>query len=254
MRRNGDRGKVGGDREILDRSYGFHRTGDRWLPDRWLGMPPFSGVVPPPVDQPVKIDSYPPSNLTSWDNYFDGGIVAMGQAFPCPASGTIYSVKFYLKKVGTPPAGSLTAKLYASTGAMGSDAVWTGSVLAQSTPVPVSGISTAGGFVEFLFTGTYPLLSGTNYAVLLEQTGLNSSSFTNNISLGIDDDGIQPNHPGNWFASFAGSPFPDQNCDCIFELYTGTPAPVAPPVPVHAGELAALQPERHFQLLPWMPM
>src|SRR4029077_11700034 len=39
MRRNGDRGLVGGDREILDRGYGFHRTGDRWLPDRWLGMP-----------------------------------------------------------------------------------------------------------------------------------------------------------------------------------------------------------------------
>jgi hypothetical protein len=47
MRRNGDRGLVGGDREILDRGYGFHRTGDRWLPDRWLGMPGSSVVVPP---------------------------------------------------------------------------------------------------------------------------------------------------------------------------------------------------------------
>jgi hypothetical protein len=39
MRRNGDRGLPGGDREILDRGYGFHRTGARWLPDRWMGMP-----------------------------------------------------------------------------------------------------------------------------------------------------------------------------------------------------------------------
>jgi hypothetical protein len=39
MRRNGDRGLPGGDREILDRGCGFHRTGDRWMPDRWLGMP-----------------------------------------------------------------------------------------------------------------------------------------------------------------------------------------------------------------------
>ena len=46
MRRNGDRGLVGGDREILDRGYGFHRTGDRWLPDRWLGMP--GQIVTPP--------------------------------------------------------------------------------------------------------------------------------------------------------------------------------------------------------------
>jgi hypothetical protein len=47
MRRNGDRGLVGGDREILDRGYGFHRTGDRWLPDRWLGMPSQGPVTPP---------------------------------------------------------------------------------------------------------------------------------------------------------------------------------------------------------------
>jgi hypothetical protein len=56
MRRNGDRGLVGGDREILDRGLGFHRTGDRWLPDRWLGMPSQGPVTPPvtPFD-PTKI-------------------------------------------------------------------------------------------------------------------------------------------------------------------------------------------------------
>jgi Concanavalin A-like lectin/glucanases superfamily len=39
MGRNGDRGLAGGDREILDRGLGFHRTGDRWMPDRWPRMP-----------------------------------------------------------------------------------------------------------------------------------------------------------------------------------------------------------------------
>jgi hypothetical protein len=69
MRRNGDRGLVGGDREILDRGYGFHRTGDRWLPDRWLGMP--GQIVTPPgggdlVDgDPVSI--WPDSSGTGHD-------------------------------------------------------------------------------------------------------------------------------------------------------------------------------------------
>jgi hypothetical protein len=56
MRRNGDRGLPGGDREILDRGCGFHRTGDRWLPDRWLGMPA-QGPIPP----------IPPSGLNDGD-------------------------------------------------------------------------------------------------------------------------------------------------------------------------------------------
>jgi hypothetical protein len=60
MRRNGDRGLVGGDREILDRSYGFHRTGDRWLPDRWLGMPSQGPVGPPPFD-PTQV-----AGLVGW--------------------------------------------------------------------------------------------------------------------------------------------------------------------------------------------
>lgn len=232
MRRNGDRGKPGGDREILDRSYGFHRTGDRWLPDRWLGMPPFSGVVPPPVDQPVKIDSWPVSNLTSWDNYFGGGIKKIGQAFPCPASGTLYSVKFQLKRIGSPPAGTITAKLYAASGVMGSSAIYSGSPLAASSPISSTAItSTTGVWVEFLFIGTYPLMAGTNYAVMMEESGLSASTYTNCIACGIDDDGSTPNHPGNTVFDL-GSPYPDANSDTIFELYTGTPAPVAPPVPV----------------------
>jgi hypothetical protein len=45
--RNGDRNKHGGDRALLDRGYGWCRRGDRWLPDRWMGMPPVYVVTPP---------------------------------------------------------------------------------------------------------------------------------------------------------------------------------------------------------------
>ena len=67
MRRNGDRGLVGGDREILDRGYGFHRTGDRWLPDRWLGMPGGVVVVPPPTG---LVDGDP---VTTWPDSSTNG-------------------------------------------------------------------------------------------------------------------------------------------------------------------------------------
>jgi len=50
--RNGDRNLPGGDRALLDRGYGFYRRGDRWLPDRWMGMP-YQGQGPgsPPSPQ-----------------------------------------------------------------------------------------------------------------------------------------------------------------------------------------------------------
>ena len=47
--RNGERNLHGGDRAILDRGYGLARRGDRWLPDRWMGMPGQWGGVTPPV-------------------------------------------------------------------------------------------------------------------------------------------------------------------------------------------------------------
>jgi hypothetical protein len=78
MRRNGDRGLVGGDQEILDRGYGFHRTGDRWLPDRWLGMP--GQIVIPPGGGGLA-DGDP---VTAWGDSSQAAYNATAVGAACP--------------------------------------------------------------------------------------------------------------------------------------------------------------------------
>ena len=151
MRRNGDRGLVGGDREILDRGYGFHRTGDRWLPDRWLGMPGFSGGGGTDPNTPVLSDGWDVSHMDGTDYSVTWAQTLLGQSIT-GAGKNLHSVKFWLnRRSGGDGLGTLTAQLYAATGSFPS-VVGTGSPLATSTlpsfppvtPIPMSLFSRAG--------------------------------------------------------------------------------------------------------------
>ena len=126
-------------------------------------------------------------------------ISAVGQAFT-GNGGPINTVKFYLKKVGS-PTGTLTAKIYNITGTYGTDATPTGSPLATSNTVDVSTLSTAYQLITFTFPTPYTTTNGTHYIVTCEDS---SASDTDYVVAGSDSS--SPTHSGNYcqYASFNG--------------------------------------------------
>jgi len=140
------------------------------------------------------VDSYSESNhsgsVVVVSNY---EWIEVGQSFTGDG-GTLDSIKFYIKKYGS-PTGNCSAKVYAHTGTFGTSSVPTGSALATSGTIDVSTISTSISLVTFTFSGAekITLTNGTKYVAVLEYGGGDPS--TNNIQAGIDD--TSPTHSGN---------------------------------------------------------
>jgi hypothetical protein len=212
--RNGDRNMMGGDRAIFDRGIGHYRRGDRWLPDRWVSMPPVSAGGA--GGGPTLADSWDTSHLDSYDYSVDGFTDVVGQVFTS-TGGSLSSVKLQLKKVGTPVV-SMVARLWNTTGTPPL-VKGTGSAIAASANMNSGGISTSGALYEFTFT-PFALTNGTRYVISLTAAGVDN---VNKISLGTNfNNGVPPQHSGNaCVRAVTGSVWTaDDLEDLIFYLYT----------------------------------
>lgn len=119
---------------------------------------------------------------------------------------------FYLRKVGS-PTGTATAKLYASTGTHGADALPTGAALASAT-LNVATLTTSFVEMDLLLSAAVSIVSGTTYCVALEYTGGDASNY---VQLGTDPS--SPTHAGNSAGMSPGGVWTDQaGIDTIFAL------------------------------------
>lgn len=160
----------------------------------------------------VVVDSYTPT--PTFDSRF-WGITGKGQAFNASQNATITGVSFRLKKIGTPAATTMTAKLYSTTGTYGSSAR-PNTLLATSDTINVSTLTTSYATSTLTFSGAnqYAMTSGTKYAIQLDVdiTG----TATNAVVAGL----IAPTgglHSGNWF-TYDGLYTTYSDIDMIFEV------------------------------------
>lgn len=114
---------------------------------------------------------------------------------------------FYIGKAST-PTNNWTAKLYAHTGTYGVDGVGTGTPLATSNTINAASFTSVGSWTYFDFDGTYTMVNGTPYVIVIEADAPSVSSW---IVLGQVAYG-SGQHPGNevygslvtWSAQLAG--------------------------------------------------
>lgn len=141
------------------------------------------------------VDSYSESNC-SCDviNEYSGNIVIAAQQFSCGANKTLWSAKFYLKKVGS-PTGNIVFKLY-------SNSTGPGSVLATSETLDASNLTTSYALVELLFTGSnaISLSNGTTYWISCEYSG---GSSGNSVVVGSDN--TSSSYSGLFYYYFSGA-------------------------------------------------
>lgn len=164
------------------------------------------------------LDSYSEANQDWGYELHSEGIQQAGQAITLAAA-TINSVKFYIKKSGS-PTGNCIVRLYAATGTVGSTAVPTGSPLASTGVLDVATLTTSLALHEFTFASPYAAPSG-KYCILIEYTG---GDVTNFLYVGADISA--PTHPGNGFYTLTpGSDYvANATYDACFYLYgTFTP-------------------------------
>jgi hypothetical protein len=114
---------------------------------------------------------------TSNENQDSATYTRRGQSFTS-MDGVLDSCSFNLAKVGS-PGGNVTASLYAHSGTYGTSSLPTGSPLATSDNVDVSTLSTSQTNQTFNFSGAnrYTLVSGTQYVIVVDFAGGDSSNY-----------------------------------------------------------------------------
>jgi hypothetical protein len=121
------------------------------------------------------------SGTSGNETLYSGATIEGGQVFTATRTGNITSVTFIMSKFGS-PTGNAYARLYAITGTVGSTAVPTGSLLADSDALDVSTLSTTEGPVTFTFSGgnQYSMTSGTSYGIHVRYS---AGSSANNVKI-----------------------------------------------------------------------
>jgi len=146
----------------------------------------------------VLIDSYSESNYSSKTNIdelhpatTDYKVSACGQSFTLSGNYVLASCKFYLKPANN--SGSLTARLYAATGTVGSTAIPTGNALVSSNEVDLSSEPYSWVLFDFTFPTPYIMSDNTDYCIVVEAT----DGFGINDWIEFALDSSSPTHPGN---------------------------------------------------------
>jgi len=145
---------------------------------------------------------------------YSGSTIRVAQSFAMSTIRyTLASVKFYLKKTGS-PTGNATAKLYTHSGTFGTTSVGTTPTLAASATYDVSALTTSYQLIEFVFPWyqNFILQPSTNYVIGIEYSGGDAS---NNIQVGYDNS--SPAHAGN--ATTYVSSWTAQAYDLVFYTY-----------------------------------
>lgn len=180
---------------------------------------------PPEPEQPpgpVLIDSWPVENQNDIGSYgIRDALTGPYQAFTAPRSASLKSVKLSLKRVGN-PVGEVLIGLRDASGAHPS--AIPGGRIGGSKKLDVTTISTAtdGSLYQFDFLVPLGLLSGQQYAIVLEKFNDGSgTTFTSPdyILVGFDFTfDASPQHSGNGGYNQGGFA-PDPMADMIFYLY-----------------------------------
>ena len=162
----------------------------------------------------VLIDSYSEANQDGDVGQYSGSNEHSGQTITLGSNYTITKIKFYLKKLES-PTGNMYAKIYASTGTVGSTATPTGNALATSPALDVSTLNTNYALITFTFSPGYAASAG-DICILTEYVGGDASNY---VCSGRD--GSSPSHAGNFFRSenIPGNYNAYSTLDSIFYLY-----------------------------------
>lgn len=128
---------------------------------------------------------------------------------------TLSSCVFKMAKYGS-PTGSAYAKLYAHTGTYGSSGIPTGSALATSDALSVSGLPEAGSVTDktFTFSTPYTLEPNTYYFVVVNYTGGSSENV-----IYVYFNPSSPTHDGNNAYLIESSWSYRADRDCYFKVY-----------------------------------
>lgn len=166
----------------------------------------------------VTLDSYSESNYSGNINpLYSGSTIYVGQSFTNDNEIVLKSCKFYIRKNGS-PTGNVTAQIYAHTGTYGTSSKPTGSVLATSDAVDVSGLTASLALTTFTFSGAEKITldASTYYVVVINYSGGDSSN-----SLFVGYDATSPTHDGNISNSTDGSSWNSSSSDLCFYIYGG---------------------------------
>ena len=148
---------------------------------------------------------------------------ACGQTFTMQSTYSISSAKFYMAKNNS-PVGTLYAKIYATTGTVGTDALPVGDALATSEGIDVTTLPVTPNFelITFTFSGDEQVLlfASNNYAIVC----FFDASLATNYDLAlVGEDNTTKTHAGNGCSLYNGSTPPptwgQSNVDYCFYLY-----------------------------------
>lgn len=162
-------------------------------------------------------DQYPSTNQDSTVGLSAYHCPSRGQAFEIDANALLTACEFYLRKDGS-PTGNIFAELYAGTGTLGTNCVGTGSALATSANVDVSTLTTSAAMIEFEFDGSYEMVAGTDYVIMLTYSGGDVSNFVR-----MYRDASSPTHEGNYVWYWDGW-YSSATIDFIFSIWGEDPS------------------------------
>lgn len=154
-----------------------------------------------------------------------------------PTDGFILSAAtFPLSRVGG-TSGTMYAKIYASTGTHGIDAIPSGVALATSNPIAISNLTGTEELIVFPFSGAeqITLVAGLTYILTYEPTSIGDFSYTR---IGVDT--TSPTYAGNSSDALTGTWTPVAN-DYIFYLCGAPRTPVSILDQVDVSELVTVE-------------
>jgi hypothetical protein len=140
-------------------------------------------------------------------------LTVLGQSF-LGNGGALTRAGFWLGKIGS-PTGNMWLEVRAHTGTYGVNGVGTGPALATSTTRAQSTLTTPPKWEDFTFDGTFTLVAGTPYVIVLV---IDAWSSGNTYTIGYDNS--SPTHPGNRVNSDGTTWFPSATEDRIFRVCT----------------------------------
>jgi len=170
----------------------------------------------------VLIDSYSETNQDNAPAFIDEhpsdimGYSAAGQCLTLSSAYKITSVKYYLKKSNS-PTGNLVAKIYNTTGTVGTDAIPTGSALTESAPINSSTLTAGYVLYTFHFYGANQIIVPKGDIYIDVEANTADFSAANDARVGVDTSA--PTHSGN-VCLYANSAWElVATWDLIFYLY-----------------------------------
>ena len=163
------------------------------------------------------INSHASSNQDSTISIYQGNNEQVGVAITLSSGESLQCVKFYLKKFGN-PTGVMQAKIFASSGIVGTNAIPTGTALATAIDVEASDVTGSFAMVPFWFEEPYVASSGDMCIVLQYKSG-----DVNNYLIAGADSSLSSS--GNSFkANTSNSGWSvDTTQDLVFELLKAGP-------------------------------